>query len=207
MVRVKAPLFSLDASGTVGKSIVFASWKGRNYVRRHAIPSNPNSGLQVGIRSVFKFITQNYDQLTAGERAEWAALALADNITPLDAQVRDAIQRARRNLGWRESPTVADPASIGAPTAGAAAAQPKTLVLSWLNPGANLPDSCTAIYASETTGFTPDISNLIGVVDFVVLSFTYTHLVSGRPYYFRNRGLSKSGFLGTLQAQWTGTPT
>ena len=207
MARVKAPLMSLDASGSVGKSIVFSSWKGRNYVRRHAIPANPNSGLQVGIRSVFKFVTQNFDMLTVGHKAEWTAAALADNITALDAQIRDAITRCRRNLGWRESMVDADPASIGAPTAGAAVAQPKTLVLGWANPGANLPDSCTVIYGSTTTGFTPDVSNIIGVVDFTVLSFTYTHLVTGTPYYFRNRGMSMSGFLGTLQAQWTGTPT
>lgn len=207
MVRVKAPLMSLDASGTVGKSIVFASWKGRNYVRRHAIPANPSSGLQVGIRAVFKFVAQNYATLAAGDITDWTNLAAADNITPLDAQIRDAVSRARRNLGWRENTTDSDPGAIDAPTGGTATVQPKTLVVGWTEPAANKPDSCYALYGSTTTGFTPDVSNLIGVIAFPTVSFTYTRLVSGTPYYFRVRGISKSGKLGTLLAQWTGTPT
>jgi len=31
MVKLNAPLMSLDASGTVANSITFAKWKGRNY--------------------------------------------------------------------------------------------------------------------------------------------------------------------------------
>jgi hypothetical protein len=207
MVRLKAPLFSLDASGTIGKSVVFASWKGRNYARRHAIPANPNSGLQVGIRSVFKFVAQNYAALLAADITDWTGLAAADNITPLDAQIRDAVTRARRNLGWRENVTDVDPGSIDAPTSGTAVVQPKTLVVGWTDPAANKPDSCFALYGSITTGFTPDISNLIGVTEKSIFSFTYTHLITGTPYYFRVRGISKSGKLGTLLAQWTGTPS
>jgi hypothetical protein len=207
MVRVKAPLFSLDASGTIGKSIVFANWKGRNYVRRHAIPANPNSGLQVGIRSVFRFISQDYKNLTAGQQNDWVVLAAADNITPLDAQIRDAITRARRNLGWRMDNTAVDPGAIDAPTGGTATVQPKTLVVGWTEPAANKPDYCYALYASTTTGFTPDVANLIAAVKFPTVSFTHTHLITGTPYYYRVRGLSKSGKLGTLLAQWTGTPS
>lgn len=205
MVRLKAPLFSLDASGTVGKSITFAAWKGRSYARRHAIPANPNSGLQVGIRAVFRFVTQNYASLTAADISDWTDLAAADNITPLDAQIRDAIDRARRNLGWRENTTDADPAQIDAPTGGTATAQPKTLVVTWAAPVANQPDSCYVIYASKTTGFTPDISNIVGVVEKGVLSFTHRQLTSGDTWYYRIRGMSKSGFRGSLIAQFSGT--
>lgn len=205
MVRVKAPLFSLDASGSVGKSIVFGSWKGRNYVRRHAIPANPRSGLQVGIRAVFAWIARNYASLSAADKSDWTDLALADNITPLDAQVRDAIDLARRNLGWRENTTDAHPAAIDAPTGGTATAQPKTLVVTWVDPVANTPDSCWAIYASLTTGFTPDISNLVGVVEQGIFTFTHANLTTGDNWHYRIRGLSKSGFLGTLCAQFEGT--
>lgn len=207
MARVTAPLFSMDASGTVAKSIVFASWKGRNYVRRHAIPANPNSGLQVGVRSTFAFITQDWKNLIAGDKAEWAAAALADNITGLDAQVRDAVGRARRNLGMRINLTAVDPGAIDAPTGGTAVVQPKTLVVGWTEPAANKPDYAYILYGSKTTGFTPDISNIIAVVKFPIITFTYARLTTGVPYYFRVRGISKSGKLGTLLAQWTGTPS
>lgn len=207
MVRVKAPLMSLDASGTIGKSITFSAWKGRNYVRRHAIPANPRSGLQVGIRAAFKWITQGYAVLPSADKAEWAAAAVADNITPLDAQVRDAIDRARRNLGWRENKTAADPASISVPTSPTATAQPKSLVIAWVDPASSKPDACWAIYGSISTGFTKDISNLIAVVAHDTFTWTYKGLTTGVAYYFQVRGMSKSGFLGTATAQFTGTPT
>ncbi len=207
MVRVTMPMMSMKASGSIGKAVTFASWKGRDYARRLAIPANPNSGLQVGIRSVFKFITQNYKNLLPADLSDWEALATTNDVTPLNAQVADACGRARRNLGWRENTTDADPAQIDAVTGAAAVAQPRTLVLGWTAPVANQPDSCYAIYRSTVTGFTPDISNLVAVVEKDVLSYTDVGLTAGVPYYYRIRGLSKSGFLGTLVTEFTGTPT
>lgn len=43
MAKVTGPLMSMSASGQVGKAIVFAAWKGVNYVRQYVIPSNPES--------------------------------------------------------------------------------------------------------------------------------------------------------------------
>lgn len=206
MATVKAPLMSLDASGSIGKAIVFSKWKGRSYVRRHVIPANPRSGLQVGLRSVLRFTSQDYANLSAADLAEWKEKAESDNITRLNAQVRDAQTRARRNLGWRENLTDADPGAIDATTGGAAAAQPKTLVVSWSDPAANLPDYCYSIFMSESTGFTPDISNLVGVVKFGVNTLTVPGLTTGQTYYFRTRGQSTSGFLGTLDSEFSGTP-
>lgn len=207
MARVKAPLMSLEASGTVGGSIVFSKWKGRDYVRRHAIPSNPQSGLQTGVRAVFKWISQNFSSLAAADLADWVTAAAAGNLTPLNAMIAEGVDRARRNLGWRESRLDANPGSIAAPTNATATAQPGTLVLAWTDPAVNVADQCIAIYGSVTTGFTPDISNLIAVVNVGVQTWTHTGLTPGTAMYYRARGLSKSGFMGTLIAQFTGTPT
>jgi len=207
MARVTAPLMSLDASGSVGKAIVFSRWKGRSYVRRHVFPANPKSGLQVGMRSILTFITQDYTNLSAADLSDWYDLAQADNLTRLNAQVRDAGQLGRRNLGWRENTTDAPPAAVDTPTGGAAAAQPRTLVLSWVDPVANPPDYCWQIFRSILTGFTPDISNQVAIVKFGTNVHTDIGLTTGVPYYYRMRGLSTSGFLGDLHAEFTGTPT
>jgi len=159
------------------------------------------------MRAILKFITQDYTNLSAGDLSDWYDLAQADNITRLNAQVRDAGTRGRRNLGWRENTTDTHPGAIDPTTGGAAAAQPKTLVCSWTEPAANKPDYCYALYGSVSTGFTPDVSNLIGIIKFPDLTFTYIGLTTGLPYYFRMRGLSTSGFMGTLEAEYTGTPT
>jgi hypothetical protein len=51
MAKVTGPLFSLEASGTVGGVVTYSQWKGRPYVRRHVIPLNPFSADQVAARN------------------------------------------------------------------------------------------------------------------------------------------------------------
>lgn len=46
MAKVTGPLMSMSASGKIANSIVFAAWKGVNYVRQYVIPSNPQSSGQ-----------------------------------------------------------------------------------------------------------------------------------------------------------------
>ena len=52
MAKLKAPLLSLGASGAVGKSLVFANWKGLDIVREYVIPANPKSTAQ-GIQRAY----------------------------------------------------------------------------------------------------------------------------------------------------------
>lgn len=75
MVKVNAPMMSLDATGTLGNAITFSKWKGRNYVRERVIPANPKSGAQVGRRAMMRFITQNWNALSAAAKASWQDLA------------------------------------------------------------------------------------------------------------------------------------
>lgn len=46
MAKVTGPLQSFSASGKIANSIVFAAWKGVNYVRQYVIPANPQSEAQ-----------------------------------------------------------------------------------------------------------------------------------------------------------------
>ena len=56
MARVTGPLMSMEASGTIGKSLTFANWVGRQYVRRWTRPSNPQTADQMGQRNAFSVI-------------------------------------------------------------------------------------------------------------------------------------------------------
>lgn len=53
MSKVTAPLLSLGASGTIGKSVVFGSWRGVPYARQHVVPANPNTAGQQSTRNTF----------------------------------------------------------------------------------------------------------------------------------------------------------
>lgn len=56
MSKTIAPLLSFGASGQIAKTQVYSTWKGIPYVRRYAIPSNPNTADQQEVRSVFSFL-------------------------------------------------------------------------------------------------------------------------------------------------------
>jgi succinate dehydrogenase hydrophobic anchor subunit len=53
MAKVTSPLFSMGASGQLGKSLVYMTWKGIDDVRQYVIPANPRSALQVAQRGFF----------------------------------------------------------------------------------------------------------------------------------------------------------
>jgi len=52
MAKVKGPLMSMGATGQLGKSLVFMTWKGIKDVRTHVIPANPKTAGQVAQRGV-----------------------------------------------------------------------------------------------------------------------------------------------------------
>ncbi len=58
MSKTIAPLISFGAGGQLGKTAVYASWKGIPYVRRYVIPANPRTTRQVVVRNLFKALQQ-----------------------------------------------------------------------------------------------------------------------------------------------------
>jgi hypothetical protein len=62
---------SFDASGTIAGAAVFSKWRGRNYVRRHAVPSNPRTPGQLAARSIVKFLGREWAGLDPSAWATW----------------------------------------------------------------------------------------------------------------------------------------
>jgi len=96
MARVTGPLMSIDASGSIASTIVYSKWRGRNYVRRHAIPANPRSGPQLAARAVIAFLGRAWETVTVPNRATWEDVADAAKISPFNAFV------ARGAKDWRD---------------------------------------------------------------------------------------------------------
>lgn len=110
MARTVGPLMSLEASGSVAKTIVFSKWKGRPYVRQLVTPSNPKSALQVSTRAVMKFLSQRWaTDVTAGDKATWLALANAAAVSEFNEYVRANLKRWTQFTG----PSQANPATGG----------------------------------------------------------------------------------------------
>jgi len=75
MAKTTAPLLSFGASGQIAKTQVYAKWKGRPYVRRHVIPSNPQTSEQSLTRNAFTWLQNVYKLAPALFTDPWDAYA------------------------------------------------------------------------------------------------------------------------------------
>lgn len=87
MARTTGPLLSMDASGSVGNALTFAKWKGRNYVRRYAVPSNPQSTGQESIRAGMALYTAIYKNQTANVTSAFQSKADSEKYSVINAYV------------------------------------------------------------------------------------------------------------------------
>lgn len=71
MARLTAPLLSLSASGTIGKAITFATWKGIPYARTRVIPANPKTAAQQEVRGVFGTLNELWKRMPQLARDPW----------------------------------------------------------------------------------------------------------------------------------------
>ena len=208
MVKVNAPCLSLTASGSLGGSMVFATWKGRPYVRSLVKPANPQSGPQTGLRKMWKFLSQEWDGLTDIEKATWKDRADQTTISNFNAYTSYNQFRFRNFL----CPSQEDPAAevstpALAPTLSLTAGVRQIEVE--ITDGATPPDWLYAIFRSTTASLTPAFSNTVAVVPWDnsgVTVYIDTPLDPG-TYYYVARGGNDDGVWGADATEASETVT
>jgi len=85
LAKTTAPLLSFDARGSVAKTVVYSSWKGRSYSRRHVIPSNPQSSEQTLTRNTFGWLQAVYKVAPVIVTDVWEAYAKGAVMTARNA--------------------------------------------------------------------------------------------------------------------------
>jgi len=77
MSKLRGPLLSLGASGTLGDTVTYASWHGIKYAKSKSIPSNPNSGDQQTQRGYFTSVVEMFHDtdLDADDKLAWSRRA------------------------------------------------------------------------------------------------------------------------------------
>lgn len=81
MAALKGPLFSLSASGSIAKTLVYGTWKGVKWARQHVVPANPQTAQQTTQRALMTSAVsawKNYFTDAEG-RAAWNRWALNDS--------------------------------------------------------------------------------------------------------------------------------
>lgn len=95
MAKTNAPLLSWGASGTIAKTQVYSTWKGRSYVRRHVIPANPNSPAQQETRNTWKFLNKVWAYVPAGAIGAWDLYATNSRFTPKNGWLKQNLSPLR----------------------------------------------------------------------------------------------------------------
>lgn len=75
MAKPTGGLMAFDARGQLGKTIVYSSWRGRNYVRRYVVPANPKTTAQTGTRTIFQWLQESWKRAPSGVQESWTAAA------------------------------------------------------------------------------------------------------------------------------------
>lgn len=88
MAKVKGPILSLSASGQIGKSQVYASWRGVPYARQHVVPSNPQTLAQQAVRNVFAALDETHKRTGPIGREPWVAEAERRPVTDRNMYVK-----------------------------------------------------------------------------------------------------------------------
>ncbi len=209
MVRVQGPMFSLGASGSLAKTVTFSTWKGRPYVRELVTPANPKSGLQVGMRSMFAFLAQEWTFLTVGEQASWSDLAEQIVASPFNGYMK------RNQKFWRDFSTPSKDEARG--EVGTLGATPTTSAVAGVRSVTVTAGVATAndnwgviVYRDLTTAFTPALSNVIkvGRVRTGATTFVFVDSPLVADEYFYNYMLfSDDGVIGTALGEDSATVT
>lgn len=124
------------ASGQIGKTMVYGSWRGIPYVRRYVKPSNPNSTNQVKTRSIFAFVSQVWKHAPALLRAPWDAYATGQQFLGRNAFMGQNTKALRP--GTDMSAFIGSPGAKGgsAPTAVSATGSAGSIAVTLTNPAA-----------------------------------------------------------------------
>lgn len=117
MSVLTGPLFSLTASGTVGKALTYSHWRGRQYVRTRVIPRNPRSAEQVSNRNAFTNLSRLWTQLPAEFQDTWTVSAKGRPLTNRNLMVKANLSTLEFNDSWLQVITSPGSAPAGALTA------------------------------------------------------------------------------------------
>lgn len=105
MVKLTGPMNSTAASGTLAGILTFNDARRSHVLRKKPTPKQPRSGLQVSIRAMMQFVTQQWQANYPVYKATWDNADIHTDLNRYHKYVRYNIRR------WRE----ADPPSYRFP--------------------------------------------------------------------------------------------
>jgi hypothetical protein len=160
MAKPTGPLLSFGASGAIAKTVVYANWKGRNYVRRYVVPANPQTAEQSKTRDVFAWASSVWKQLGPLTIEPWDRFATGQVLTGRNAFIGKNVNALRGDADLADM--IGSPGAKGGlpATSIAAASGVAEIVVTFVTP--TVPDGWTL---DEVVAFAiPDQDPATGVL-------------------------------------------
>jgi hypothetical protein len=88
MAKTTAPLLAFGARGQIGKTQVYASWRGVSYARRHVVPANPNSTSQQRTRGVFSWLNATWKLMDPAVQTAWFDFSKGKPVTDRNSWIK-----------------------------------------------------------------------------------------------------------------------
>lgn len=200
MVKIKAPFGGLSASGTIAGAFTFASTKGVQYARAHAVPSNPKTVLQIATRAMMAYIGARWAAMTVAQQDSWDAATSGPGTSDFNAFVKAAM---RRFTQFTFPKIKSDEAAGTAPVMGALTptGQVGQISVSQVITTTNGIWG-TVVCLSKTAGFTPARSNVVKILYGTTspVAGVVTDLTPG-TYYMRTAGFNIGGTVSAFVAE------
>lgn len=116
MAKPTGALLSFSATGTIAKTAVYASWRGRQYVRRWVNPHNPRTSFQTATRDVFSWLSNAWKEMPTDLQAVYTAAAKGRPLTDRNVWVKTNLPLLRGSSSL--NPMIFSPSAGGglAPT-------------------------------------------------------------------------------------------
>jgi hypothetical protein len=195
MVKLKGQMLSLEANGSIAKTLTFSTWKGRSYAKKLGKPTNNQQPTQLGVRAMLSFLASVWTSLSAAEKASWEDLATADQVSPFNSFLGHNLRR----FSDGKSPTKEFPAAENAYDGNVLTPVPVTYPTFVQFPMVNQPGITPwlgFLYRSATTGFTPGPSNLVKA--FLIYTAPTTIYIRDEPpshgtWYYRYASANTDG--------------
>jgi len=98
MAITQGPLFSISAHGAIGKNLIYQDQKGRQIVKKYAVPKNPNSIKQIKARFALPWLAREWSHLSTGEKLTWTERGDIIHIGGYAYFLRENLKRFAMNL-------------------------------------------------------------------------------------------------------------
>ena len=93
MVKLKGPGLAKGASGTLAGILTFGKTKGRSYLKKRSVPSQPKTPLQRSNRAAVEQLTKRWNEVAPTYEEDWHQLALELDLTPYHAYLKTNLDR------------------------------------------------------------------------------------------------------------------